>query len=253
MTPICALACFAAVGAGAQGRYSISGVLTNQNNATIRLNYRDGERQVANLVNASNGVFTISGPAPSHPVVASLNTGVDRNIHLGLAKNSMVIGAPPLLVVLDTNSTLTVVGSAQEINLAQVEGDELNQSFNLLRQAELPFTVITARLQQEFADIKLTGDEDGLKALGPKMVENRRGLIAAHKQFVRDHPAAFASLWLLSTTEEDYEAPEFKTAYESLAPALRASELGQQVAYLLEHPSVRKPRPGQPKIKPIQP
>jgi hypothetical protein len=247
-----ALSCFAALGAEPSNRYTLSGSLTNQGNAYIRISYRENGRLVTNSVSATNGAFTLTGPAPSHPVVAAITTGVDRNIHLGLSKQSMYIPAPPLLVVLAAN-TLTISGSAADIHLATVEGDEFNQSFNQLRQFERSFIVTSDRLQREFADIKITGDDDRLKELGPRMLENRRAQIAARKQFVLDHPAALASVWLLSTMEQDYEPADYKKAYENLAPSVKATELGRQVALLVEHPSARKPKPAPPKTKASQP
>ena len=80
----------------AQNRYAITGYLTNQANAEIKLSYRESGRPVTASVYATNGSFTLSGPAPSRPVVATLNTGVDRNIHLGLSKRSMFVAPPPL-------------------------------------------------------------------------------------------------------------------------------------------------------------
>ena len=224
----------------AQNRYTITGYLTNQANAEIKLSYRESGRPVTASVYATNGSFTLSGPAPSRPVVATLNTGVDRNIHLGLSKRSMFVAPPPLTFVLTSNSHLTVSGSAAGIHLAKVEGDEFNRAFNELRQVELPHTQESDRLRQEFADIKITGNDDQLKELGPKMLKNRHELAAVQKQFINGHPTALASVWLLARMEKDYEPEEYKKAFETLAPELQCSEFGQQVAAAIESPSTSK-------------
>lgn len=220
--------------------YTITGNLTNQGNARILLSYREDNQVFTNSAFATNGAFTLSGPAPRQVVVATLNTGVDRNIHLGLTKQSMYLAAAPLVVVLATNSNLKISGNAVNLDLATVEGDEQNQAFSELRQAESPHLLEAERLRHEFADIKIAGDEDRLKELGPKMMENRLALVTVQTNFISSHPSAVASVWLLSRLDRDYPPGEYKKAFESLAPELRNSDLGRQVAFHLANPPAPK-------------
>jgi hypothetical protein len=232
------------LGANAEPRYTITGSLTNQGNARIILLYLEGDRLVTNAVLATNGAFTLSGPAPARPIVARLNTGLDRNVHLGLTRNSMFMPAPLLEIVLSSNSSLTLSGDAQEIHLAKVEGDELNAGFTALRQAETENVREHTRLMKQFADFKIMGAEERIKEeLGPKMVENRNAQIAIRKKFITEHPAAFVSLWLLSTMNRgEFDPATLKSLYDQLDPKLKAGDLGKEVEAQIENPRPRAPR-----------
>lgn len=225
-----AFAVCASIGiAFAQQSYQITGLLKNQANEKIILTYYDGTKNVTNTVEAVNGAFTLSGQAPDKPVVARLNTGVDRNIYMGEQKNSMYMPSTPLNVVLSPNCKLNITGVADDLDLATVEGDAYNESFNALRKADGPTTKGMIQLQKNMVQLRTMGVKDGLNDIGKQMLANHQELMAIHKKFIKDNPAAFSSVWLLAVTSREYSSAELKEALSGLDVQLQNSYLGAEI------------------------
>ncbi|MBV7533452.1 TlpA disulfide reductase family protein [Chitinophaga sp. sic0106] len=224
------VACTCAASAYAQGSYRITGKLEGQGNEKIMFSYFDGSKNVTVTAEAADGAFTLTGTAPEQPVIGRLTTSVDRNIYLGERANSMAIPAMPLDVVLSKDCQLSVTGSAQDLNLATVKGDAYNESFNELRNAESKNLKEKAALQKELMQLRKMGVKDGLDDVGKKMLANYQELNAIHKKYVKDHPGAYAAVYLLSRTGKEYSLAELKAAYEGLDASMKNTYLGQGVA-----------------------
>ncbi|UYQ94178.1 AhpC/TSA family protein [Chitinophaga horti] len=226
--------CASLASAFAQGTYRITGTLKNQGNEKIVINYFDGKENVTKSVDAVDGSFTLEGTAPETPVVARLNTSLDRNLYLGERQNSMAIPAQPLDVVLSKDCKLTITGTAEDLNMATVTGDAYNASFNALREAERANLAERKELQQNLMQLRKMGVKDGLDEVGKKMLTNYQGLNAIHKKFIKENPAAYASAWLLARTAKEYSLTELKAAYEGLDASLKSNSFGQAVASRIE-------------------
>ncbi|WP_295120664.1 TlpA disulfide reductase family protein [uncultured Chitinophaga sp.] len=226
--------CAGILSSSAQETFRITGSLKNQGNEKIILTYFDGTKNITNAVDAVDGKFTLTGTAPAQPVMAKLNTGIDRNTYLGERANSMAIPAMPLDVVISKDCKLTISGVAEDINLATVQGDAYNESFNDLRKAEGKNLKEKAELQKNLMQLRKMGVTDGLDDVGKKMLANYKELNAIHKQFIKDHPGGYSSVWLLARTAKEYELAELKAAYEGLDASLRNNELGKNVAARIE-------------------
>jgi hypothetical protein len=243
-----ALACAASTLCAAEPlQYTISGTLTNQGTNKVTLLYHDASGMVTKTVQATNDRFTLTGPLPERTVVARLNTGVDRNIYMGLTKRSMIIPPPPLEVVLYTNSPITITGTAEDLNLASVTGDELNNTLNALRQAELDLLREHRRLSKQIAELKIMGADDRLQSeVGPKMMENMKARKEVRRKFVLEHPTSYISLFVISTTTKEFEPAELKDLFSHLDAKLRDSEFGKEVAQMIENAPARRPAKAAP-------
>lgn len=142
----------------------------------------------------------------------------------------MFIPSMPLNVVLSPNCKLNISGTAEDINIAKVEGDAYNESFNALRQAEGNTEAQMTQLQKDMIQLRTMGVKDGLGDVGKKMLDNRNASIAIHKKFIKEHPAALSSVWLLATSAREYSTAELQEAYNSLDASLKSSYLGMDVA-----------------------
>jgi len=213
----------------AQKLYVITGSLENQGNEKITLSYFDGTKNVVNSVNAVNGKFTLTGSAPTQPIVVRLNTSIDRNIYLGEAKASMYIPAPALDVVLSEDARLTITGNAQDINLATVDGDSYNAGFNKLRVADQSNTKKMWELQNYMSQARKMGITD-VNDIGKNMFEVREKSIALRKKFITDNPNEFVSVWLLSVIARDCEINELRTLYGNITQNLKQTTYGQDIA-----------------------
>lgn len=218
----------------AQDNYRISGSLVGQGNEKITLTYFDGVRNVDNTVEAVDGSFTLSGIAPEIPVVARMNTSFDRNIYLGEEKNSMYMAAPMLDIVISKNCNLLVSGTAENIHLAKVEGDDYNEGFNKLRRLEEKNVLEMRQLQKYFAEIRKMGVQDGAKEIGEKMLASRNESISIRKKFIDENPNAYSSVWLLAIISKEYNVNDLKVAYDKLDKGLKNTTFGQNIESRIE-------------------
>ena len=185
-----ALACASLFGA-AQETYTIKGNLQGQGNEKIIVKGPQGDI----TVEANSNTFTLSGPAGKEIYVGIMDTGVDRKLYLGAGKTGMYQPALPLEIVLTAGANLTISGTADQINLASVTGDALNEGFTLYRKAMAKEIAETRALQNQMVEARLMGLKEGLDEVGKKMLANRKSLTETRKKFIKEHPETFASLY----------------------------------------------------------
>lgn len=214
----------------AQKTYHITGTLANQNNETLTLSYYEGNQLVEKTVTASNGAFELTGPAPTQPTVARLQTSLDRNLYMGEQHTSMYIPAAPLELVVSADCNLTVSGDAKDIHLAIVGGDAYNAGMTKLHQLEAPLTKQAAEQLDFFSQAKKMGLTDELNAIGKRMLEIRTETIALRKKFILENPVAFVSGWLLSVLAKDLTMDEVKSLYDGLSESVKKTSYGLAVA-----------------------
>ncbi|RZM29842.1 MAG: AhpC/TSA family protein [Pedobacter sp.] len=210
--------------------YTIKGNLQGQGNEKIILRGTDGPI----TVEAKDNVFELTGPAGDEPFVTSINTGIDRNLYLGGGKTGMYQPAPALDIVLIKGAKLTITGVALDLNLASVTGDPLNDSFTEFRKAEEPLIRQMSELQKLMVETRIMGIKDGMKEIGPKMLENRKAIAESRKKFIKEHPGSFASLYYLSLTSRDYSASELEAAYNGLAATYKNTRYGKGITAKIE-------------------
>lgn len=219
----------------AQGGYRIEGKLKGQGNNPLSLIYQGSDKQlVKDSATAKNGRFELKGMLGSSPIVAFLNTGIDRNIYMTRDKKGMFMPAPSLVVVLSTNTRLRVSGTAEAIDVASVKGDVLNESFNQLRKAEGAVEKELWALQQQSATLRIEGKKEEAAQFNKRMAQLRDQKTAIRKQFVQDHPSDFASLYLLFSMGSDYTPQELAAAYTALSETYKQTSYGKAVAGKIE-------------------
>lgn len=215
----------------AQDNYIIKGKLKGQDKHKISLLYEGPNRQkIEDSAIANNGSFEIKGNIDAGPVVAFLNTSLDRNIYFTKDKRGMFSPAPSLFVVLSKDARLKVTGTAEDINLAMVKGDALNESFNKLRKAESAVFKKAWTLQRRASELRMNNKKEEASALNKQIAELRDKKTAIRKQFIKDNPAAFASVYMLSTMALDYTQQELAAAYAGLADTHKQTIYGKMVA-----------------------
>ncbi|MCD0490411.1 TlpA family protein disulfide reductase [Pedobacter sp. MC2016-14] len=205
--------------------YVIKGSLQGQGNEKIILRGIDGPI----TVEAKENVFELTGTAGDEPFVTSINTSVDRNLYLGGGKSGMYQPSLPLEVVLTKGAKLNITGTALGINMASVTGDALNESFTQFRKAEEKYILEQVALQKQMVEARVMGIPDAMKEIGPKMLENRKAMMASRKKFIKDNPEAFASLYYLSTTSRDYTSDELDAAYKGLASTYKSTRYAKGI------------------------
>lgn len=193
--------------------FTIKGKLTGQGNENITLRGIDGEIKV----DAINDAFELTGTVGDEPFVTFLNTGVDRKTYLGGGKTGMFMPAQPLMIVLSKGAKLTITGTAKDLHQAMITGDELNEGFNEVRRLEKKPQDEMAALQAQLTESRIMGVTDAVKEIGPKMLAVRKAMSEGRKKYIKEHPDAFASLYLLAMDSKEYNVTELETIYNSLS------------------------------------
>lgn len=210
--------------------FTIKGKLTGQGNEKITLRGMDGEIKV----NAADDAFELTGAAGDEPFVTFLNTGVDRNTYLGGGKTGMFMPAQPLMVVLSKGAQLTITGAAKDLHQAMVTGDELNEGFNEVRRMEKKPQDEMVALQAQLTESRIMGVTDAVKEIGPKMLAVRKTMSENRKKYIKEHPDAFASMFLLSMDAKEYNLAELETAYNALSVKYKNTRPAKGLASRIE-------------------
>ncbi|TKC08600.1 peroxiredoxin family protein [Pedobacter frigoris] len=206
--------------------YTIKGKLAGQGNLKISVKGIDGE--VA--TEAQNDAFELNGKAGKEPFVTSMSTGVDRNIYLGAGKTGMYTPPMPLEIVLTEGANITISGSAQDLNLASVTGDPYNDSFTKYRNAIGKDLKEMRELQKLMAEMRTMGVKEELEGVAKKMMANRTALAAARRQFIKENPNEFASLYFLFTASREYKTDELETSFNALGDTYKSTRYGKNLA-----------------------
>lgn len=220
----------------AQDGFTIKGKLKGQGNYKMSLKYMGSNKQLVtdSSVFAENGAFEIKGDAGNEPVVAYLNTRLDRNIYMDNEKKGMFIPAPPLELVLGNKTQLKISGTAEDIHLSTVKGDVLNEGFNKLRKAEEVLVKEIWKLQQQVASLRMNGKKEEATELGKQIPALRDKRTAIRKKFIRDNPSLFASVYLLSVMGLDFTPAELEQAYDQLLATYKQTSYAKAVASKIE-------------------
>jgi len=206
--------------------YTIKGKLAGQGSEKISVRGVDGE--VATT--AANDAFELTGPAGKEPFVTTMSTGVDRNIYLGAGKTGMYQPPMPLEIVLTDGANITVSGSAPDLNLASVTGDPYNDSFTKYRKAMEKDLKEMRELQKLMAEMRTMGVKEEMEGVAKKMMANRTAVANTRKQFIKNNPNEFASLYFLFTTSRELKTDELELAFNGLADTYKSTRYGKNLA-----------------------
>lgn len=206
--------------------FTIKGKLSGQDDKEITVDGLDGKI----TVQASKGVFELSGKAADEPFVTQLTTSYDRNLYLGGGKSGMYMPAPPLEIVISKGAKITIQGKVDDLHLAQVTGDPLNEGFTKLRNAQEKDTKLMSVLQQQLTEIRMIGVQEEIEAHVKKMIENRKALELGKKKFIKENPDSFASLYMLNRTANSYSPAELEEAYLALSATYKNTQYAKGLA-----------------------
>ena len=221
----------------AQQGYHIKGKLKGQGNAKMTLMYRtETERSKMDSAIAKRNSFVLKGDFGQDPVVGFLNTKVDRNLRFSNNPNAPYSPAPSLEVVISNNTNIRVSGTAADIHLATIKGDALNTDMNRLHEAERAVFRKIWELQKAHAKTRRekTNTKESDAKFGQEISEARAERTAIRKQFVKDNPASFVSMYLLSTMVGDYKNQELAQAFKGLTDDYKKTFYGKMVAGKIE-------------------
>ncbi len=229
--------------------FTIKGKLNGQDDKEIALDGVDGKI----TVNALKGVFELSGKAADEPFVTQLTTSYDRNLYLGGGKSGMYMPAPPLEIVISKGAKINIQGTVDDLHLAQVTGDPLNEGFTKLRNAQEKDTKLMSVLQQQLTEIRMIGVQEEIEAHVKKMIANRQALELGKKKFIAENPDSFASLYVLNRISNSYSPAELEEAYLALSATYKNTRYAKGLASKIAANKITSQGGAMPDFKKLDP
>lgn len=206
---LCCVACATV----ANAQYTISGTVSGADGKKLYL-FDDNDNNPDDSTILKNGQFNFSIKAPKEPSVhALILEGFDF----------------PMLFVPDASSQ-QITTSVDKFPIATtVKG---NENTKALQEYQKLFQPLIARAQSLNTEASgIAGDDEAAKeAFRKKAASFSEDVVNTGKTFIKQHPAALASLWMLiNELRPRLQPDEFASLFSSMDKSLQNSKYGQSV------------------------
>ncbi len=168
---------------------------------------------------AANDDFSFKVPKLKSPAIARFDIGISRSLSATIDGKTVGNPAPALdLFVYDKN--IRIDGDALLVQLATVNGDNENNTFNVYKQQikadeQLSYETAVALFNANYHNKPLSCDANTMQE---EAAAARKRVYQKQKDFVNAHPDAFASIFLMSRLQNLYNANDYTKIWNSLPP-----------------------------------
>lgn len=213
---------------------SIKGNLKGLGNNKVSISWSgEGSKNGYLVVQGNADQFSARVAARKMPVAARLSISWPREGQ----QNQMPI-APFNFFLLDQD--IFMGGDARFLEGIKLQGDKQNKLYNDLQQS----MAATEFKRKHLMDRLIEKNEklsaaDSLK-LQQELMATYRENSAKEKAFVKAHPEAFASVFLLSRMSNSYGADEYIAAWDALTPEYKNTPQGKEIEKTVERLSLTK-------------
>ncbi|MBV7530311.1 TlpA disulfide reductase family protein [Chitinophaga sp. sic0106] len=146
-----------------------------------------------------------------------------------VVKGGMFMPGPALEFFI-SDKPITITGSAEELYKSKVTGGKLNEEFNKYKEKAQPLIEKNWEIRKTSMRLKWKTDSVQMKAYTAEINENTKVMEGYQRDFIAKHPKSYVSVVLLFRLFESMPLKEYEQAYNTLAPALKSSEMGQNIA-----------------------
>lgn len=211
----------------AQG-YTVKVKLSNFKNYTPYIAYPNGDKYVIDTTyTKEDGWMVFKGEVKETTLVSF---GTRRNPAAAIVSDRGFIPGPSLQFFLD-NETIKVVGDADRVYMADVEGGKANAEWRAVKPKlnALEHQSWMA-MKNAYANFKTGQDSVVFK----KVSELRRVNAAKEEQlkldFIKNNPGSLVSMFFLSGLQNSLSFEALKSAYGKLAPLHKGSSFAKGIA-----------------------
>lgn len=203
---------------------TISGTLTGLEKNKVVISFTDekGKNQYLS-VQGEKDRFVARVPVQHQPVAARLSVSVPYNP----ASEHEMPRAPFNFFI--WNKDVSMQGEAKSIFSVKVKGDVENNLYNELIQktaaGELRYQQLLEQLIKPKNKLSLADSAALSEDIHAVTLENYK----KQKDFIKAHPEAFTSVFLLSRLQNLYSADHYVEAWKNLAPTYKNTALGQGI------------------------
>lgn len=213
---------------------TISGTLKGLNNNKVSISWTGNDSKNGYVNAQSKGDhFSARLPLQHVPVAARLSVSWPRD---GEKFPAMV---PPFNFFL-FNKDITLEGDAKALYGVILKGDRQNELYNGLQQQMAGTESIYRHLMEKlYSQTEKPSAADSAK-IAQGITAAYRENAAKEKAFVKAHPDAFASVFILSRTANAYGADEYIAAWNALSPDYKNTVQGRDIEKTVQRLSFTK-------------
>ncbi|MBE9598994.1 TlpA disulfide reductase family protein [Pedobacter sp. MC2016-24] len=207
---------------------TVSGTIAGLANQKVNISFADnaGKNQYKSVAGVDNK-FSVRLPVQNAPAPARLTVALPENS----AANSMMI--PPLNFFI-WNKNLQIKGNAALVNVAVVQGDAENDLYNVLIQQGAKSEIRYRELLSTAFDKNIKRTPEDSTKLHQELKKLSLSGYFREKEFVKNNPKSFASVFLLNRLGSFYTADDYLKAWNTLAPTYKNTAEAESIKKTLE-------------------
>ncbi|TCD29748.1 TlpA family protein disulfide reductase [Pedobacter psychrodurus] len=195
----------------------ISGQLKGLGNKSVWISFADDDGVSRSYrANASNDAFSLKVPRLQRPAIARFDVSISRG--LNATNNGKTVSNPaPVLDLFVFDKGIQITGDALLVQFAKVTGDEENDILDFYKQQVKKGEMRNYEIMQMLFNGEDKTSSENAAALKTEATANNKKLVNVKKDFVKNHPNAFASVFLLTRMQNLYPAGDFISTWNSLS------------------------------------
>lgn len=183
-------------GCSSEPQYIIKGSITGADSVKFLLQKRvEGKIIVIDSSIAVKGEFKMKGGRVDHPEYVSL---VAENLRRGVS-------------FFLENSEISIKGHIDSLNLARVTGSKTQDEFNTLTKEGESFNQKFSELSIQYGEASKAGDIQKVTEIRDQYKALQEEVMKLEKDFIKNHPASYASPVILQGLSYSMEASEIES------------------------------------------
>lgn len=240
------MASFFLTASGQQDSLTIKGKLKGQGSNKVYMSFvgEDGKNKSYTAV-AVKDAFSFKVKKQSTPTVVRFSSAVQKSMSKTINGTTYSNPAPALEFFVSA-SDLTIIGVADDLQLAIVKGDKENNAYSSFKKSIQKDEKKEWDVRQKTFYME---DKDSVarKKLTDAVFANSRKKWNIQKKYISENPASFGSLFMLSRMENLYTTGAYEEAFNGLADDYKQTAMAQKIAKRIEFLSPTSP--GKPAVQ----
>lgn len=211
----------------------ISGRLKGLGNKSVWISFADDTGVSRSYrANANNDAFSLKVPRLQKPAIARFDVSISRGL-TATNKSQTVSNPAPVLDLFVFDKSIQITGDAVLVQFAKVTGDEENNTLELYKQKVKKGEMRNYEIMQTLFNGEHKTNPENSAELRAEAMANNKKLVNVKRDFVKNHPNAFASVFLLTRMENLYTAGDFISTWNSLSPKYKNHPIAERIkAYI---------------------
>lgn len=121
------------------------------------------------------------------------------------------------------NGVISFTGSTDSIYYARIDGSVTDSEYREFESMIRPFNSSLITLFDNYHDAASEGNSAVAESVGPEIERIKSSIAASALRFVREHPASFASPWIMLSLQADLTADSLDQLTGILPPGVKVS------------------------------